>query len=326
MSGSVTVTPWLVLSSIANPVSIGKGAISTVKADLLYDSGILTDPSHPNLYYHNPANGHVPDGITVNFSSDTLGTVHPLIGSLLNGAATTTFKAGLITGISIIKSTVDSATSNVNVTITVPPVVASTNPVNNTVNIGLNKVIKITFNEPIKAGSMWIEFKNYTTGTAKSFTTNILNNVLSITPTMLLTTGTKYIVIIHSNSITDTLGTGFVGPYGIKFTTTLPPVVTSTNPVNNAVNVPINKIIKITFNKNIKYGTNPWIELNNTTIGKAKPFTTTITGSTLNITPLKPMSNGTHYTVILHTNSITDTTGAGLIGPYTNKYTTTNYY
>ena len=213
--------------------------------------------------------------------------------------------------------------NNLNVFDNTPPVIKSSNPVNNAVNVALNKVIQITFNEAIKLGSNpWIEL--YTTGNGIyiPFTSKINGNVLSITPTSLLA-GTKYTVILHTNSITDMEGNGLASPYTTRFTTTTPPVVTSTSPVNNAVNVALNKVIKIQFNKTIQFGTNPWIEFKNSS-GMGKPFKATISGSTLNITTNATMARGTTYTVIIHSNAVTDTTGtAGLATPYTTKFTTT---
>ena len=102
---------------------------------------------------------------------------------------------------------------------------------------------------------------------------------------------------------------GLAAAYTIRFTTTTPPVVTSTSPVNNAVNVALNKVIQINFNKTIIFGTNSWIELKTTNTGTAKPFTATITGSKLNIKPTTKLAKGTNYTVIIHSNAVTDTTG-----------------
>ena len=96
-------------------------------------------------------------------------------------------------------------------------------------------------------------------GVAKPFTTTITGSTLNITPTSLLAYGTSYTVIIHSNAVTDSTGTsGLAAPYTFKFTTVAPPtapVVTSTSPVNNAVNVATNSIVKINFNKSIKLAT-----------------------------------------------------------------------
>jgi methionine-rich copper-binding protein CopC len=207
----------------------------------------------------------------------------------------------------------------------VPPVVTSSSPLNNAVNVALNKVVQITFDKNIQFGTNpWIEFVISGTGTVVPFTSSILGNVLSITPDSLLAAGTKFIVVLHSNSITDLQGNGLAAPYTTKFTTTTPPVVTSTNPVNNAVNVALNKVIQITFDKNIQYGTNPWIEFVTSSTGTAKAFTTTISGNVLNITPTTPLAKGTKYIVVLHSNAVTDSTGtAGLASPYTTKFTTT---
>ena len=326
VSGPVTVGPWMVLTSNATPETIVTGATSTVTANLLYDSGILDDPSNPDFYYHDPVYGHVPDGILVNFASDALGTVNPLIASMVDGSASTTFTAGLNTGTSVITSTLDTATANANVLINsaVPPVVTSTNPVNNAVNVALNKVIQITFDKNIQFGTNpWIEFVISGTGTVVPFTSSILGNVLSITPDSLLAAGTKFIVVLHSNSVTDLQGSGLAAPYTTKFTTTTPPVVTSTNPVNNAVNVALNKVIQITFNKNIQLGTNPWIEFVISGTGTVVPFTSSILGNVLSITPDSLLAAGTKFIVVLHSNSITDLQGNGLAAPYTTKFTTT---
>ena len=165
----------------------------------------------------------------------------------------------------------------------------------------------------------------YKTGSGENvlFTSSIVGNVLSITPNSLLATGTQYTVILHPNSITDMIGNGLAADYTTKFTTTTPPVVTSTSPANNAVNVALNKVIQIKFNKNIKFGTDSWIELKTTNSGTAKPFTATITGSSLYIKPTTQLARGTSYTVIIHSNAVTDTTGtAGLVTSYTIKFRT----
>ena len=84
----------------------------------------------------------------------------------------------------------------------------------------------------------------------------------------------------------------------------------------------MNKVVQINFSKAIQLGTNPWIEFKNQ-YGQTKPFTTSINGSTLNLTTNAPYAKGTTYTVILHSNSVTSTGGAGLAAPYTTKFTTT---
>ncbi|MBZ2164573.1 Ig-like domain-containing protein [Methanobacterium spitsbergense] len=312
-----SVSKWLVLTTTSDPNTINTGETSNITADLLHDQDGV---------YQNPTGGHVPDGIVVNFASDALGTVNPLTGTMINGEASSIFTAGLNPGISTITSTVDAETVNTDVTINenVPPVVTNTDPVNNAVNVALNKVIGIVFDRNIQLGmNPWIELYETGTGNTKTFSTNILDNVLSITPSSILALGTQYSVILHSNSITNLAGIGLTAPYTTRFTTEAAPVVTSTSPLYNAFNVALNKVIQITFDKAIQLGTNPWIELKTSNSGTIVPYTTNIIGNVLSITPNSLLNAGTKYTVILHSNSITDMQGNGLNTPYTTIFTTT---
>ena len=414
--GTVTYDPWIVLNINENPSSISTGSSSIITADLTYNSNNQdTSILYPGQY--------LPDGISVNFSSDSLGNVNPGTNLTTNGLATTTFNSCNLPGNSVISTTVDvqtvsgiiniigtpvstaiivdpingakgnvvnlvatlndltnlpinnqlitfsvnnnivgSALTNAlgvatlpyiitqntgiytilatfagdstymvssntnNLNVVVPPTVTSSDPLNNATNVVVDKVIQITFSEAVKLATYpWIEFKN-ASGIAKPFTTSITGNTLNITPTTLLSYGTVYTVILHSNTVTDSTGTsGLAAPYALTFTTVAPPtppVVTSTSPVNNAINIATNSIIKINFNKAIKLATYPWIEFKNAS-GIAKPFTTSITGNTLNITPTTLLSYGTVYTVILHSNTVTDSTGtSGLAAPYALTFTT----
>ncbi len=101
-----TVTKWIVLTITAKPQTINDGDKSTVTADLLHD----------NLgNYLNPINGHVPDGITVNFSSDAYGSVNPETNNTTNGSTFTTF-TGHSSGVSEVSATVDQQTVTTNIT------------------------------------------------------------------------------------------------------------------------------------------------------------------------------------------------------------------
>ena len=270
------------------------------------------------------------EGKTIQFkiNNTTVGTAITNIQGIATLPYTITQNYGTYTILAqFLEDTIYTASSNtniLNVLDSTGPVVTSTSPANNAVNVALNKVIQINFNEAIKFGSNQL-IELYKTGSGENvlFTSSIVDNVLSITPNSLLATGTQYTVILHPNSITDMIGNGLATDYTTKFTTTTPPVVTSTSPANNAVNVALNKVIQIKFNKNIKFGTDSWIELKTTNSGTAKPFTATITGSSLYIKPTTQLARGTSYTVIIHSNAVTDTTGtAGLVTSYTIKFRT----
>jgi uncharacterized repeat protein (TIGR01451 family) len=94
--GSVLSDPWIILRVFANQTSVYNSQNAKVTASMLYDSGFLTDPNNPNLYYHDPQYGHVPDG-TVQLDIYDWGSFNTGTQSInlntLNGSADTTFFA-----------------------------------------------------------------------------------------------------------------------------------------------------------------------------------------------------------------------------------------
>ncbi|MGF7117621.1 Ig-like domain-containing protein [Methanobacterium oryzae] len=82
-----------------------------------------------------------------------------------------------------------------------PPTITSSDPSNYAVNVTRNKLIKVTFNEKIKAGNMWIELKS-SNGTTVPISKSISGNVLTINHS-LLEKGTKYTLVLHTDSIRD---------------------------------------------------------------------------------------------------------------------------
>ncbi len=201
---------------------------------------------------------------------------------------------------------------------TVRPKVNSADPLLNAINVPTNKTITITFTEPVKLGSNpWIVFKT-AKGVNIPFNATVSANELIITHSS-LAYGESYDVILHSDSITDLSNNGMI-LYSTNFTTITRPVIVSSNPVYNAVNIPTNKVIQIKFNRSIQYGNSSDIQFINSK-GTAIPFTTTITGNTLNIIPTQLLAHGSEYSIILHTNSIKDLAGNG-ISVFSTKFTT----
>lgn len=98
------------------------------------------------------------------------------------------------------------------------PRITSVNPKNNIANLVLDKTIKVTFNEDIKATpSYWIELVDKN-GTATDIKKSIRGKVLTITPTANLKANTKYYLKIHTGSVTDLAGNPFEAKT-IKFIT-----------------------------------------------------------------------------------------------------------
>ena len=133
----------------ANPLLIPKDGTSNITANLLYDS---------NGLYHNPINGHIPDGIPIYFNT-TLGIINSPVVTL-NGSATAQLGSGDVNGRANVSATDNQSVHTIVQIDTLPPNVKTVDPSNNSVQIPSNKVITITFSEPIKTGNGLIELKN----------------------------------------------------------------------------------------------------------------------------------------------------------------------
>ena len=145
VQSGVTVGPWLVLTPQA-PSNISSGIPTSIYADLLHDSGILTDPTNPDFYYHDPILGHIPDGIPVTFAGDALGSVNPLSGFTINGLVMTNL-TGIARGVSHPSFTVDSQTVSADITVgDITPPIVTANPTGGTYNTTKN--VTLTINEP----------------------------------------------------------------------------------------------------------------------------------------------------------------------------------
>ena len=216
------------------------------------------------------------------------------------------FRYGLINSASSVDSTV--------------PTVTTIDPSNNSVNVPTNKVIRVTFSEPIKAGTLSIGVKNAATGAYVPITTSISGNTLTITLNSNLLKATSYYIILNAGSITDLAGNSLKS-YTTKFTTdSTAPTVKTVDPANKATNVAVNKVIKVTFSEPIKAGT-LGVGIKNVKTGKYVSITKSINGNTLTMTLKGNLARATQYSIVLSKGSITDISGNPL-NTYTTKFTT----
>jgi Bacterial Ig-like domain len=177
------------------------------------------------------------------------------------------------------------------------PTVASSDPVNNAVSVARDKVVTVSFSEPVQGGTLNFELKN-SLGTVIPITSSVSGKVLTITPSSLLALGTGYNLILHTGSVTDLAG----NPLALKvihFTTDPPPTVTSIAPTKN--------IIIVSFSEAVQGG-NLCFELKNS-LGTVIPITNSISGNVLTITPSTLLVIGTGYNLILYEGSVTDLSG-----------------
>lgn len=207
--------------------------------------------------------------------------------------------------------------------------VVSTNPADGATGVSLNPAITINFSHAltaIDATKIVLKLTN-APGTHINFTSAFLGNTLTLTPQTALAAGTKYTVILNSGAATSSAAS-LVGPYVFRFTTGTKPVVTSTNPLNNAVGVLTNPTITVTFDQAVKKATG-WIQLKLTsnpgTFLTISDLTFSPNGRTVSFTPTAALAKGTKYTVIVHTGAVaSQSSDIANAGPVVFRFTTGN--
>ena len=205
--GNVNVSKWLILTLTADIASIKTNGTSTIKADLLHDS---------QGGYHDPASGHVPNGIRVNFAT-TLGTISGQ-SSIINGIAQSSLKGIPVASVTTVSAKID----NQNVTKildTIPPKVISTNPSNGATGVSRTATIAIKFSENIKSSTNWskIYMKNLTTGKIVTITTSITGNTLYIKMSLSRLRNNTYQIYIPAAAVKDNANNNLTAAYSFKF-------------------------------------------------------------------------------------------------------------
>lgn len=204
------------------------------------------------------------------------------------------------------------------------PMVSNTDPLNNAVNITLNKTITATFSVPMNPLTL-----NSSTFTVKQGTNTVAGAItysgstVSFTPTNLLTANTVYTVTITTGA-ENTLDTPLAANYVWNFTTAVVPTVTATDPLNNATGVNLNKTVTATFSVPM----DP-LTINATTF-TLKQGTTVIPGvvtytggTTASFNPVNSLDTGLIYTATITTGA-KSIAGIPLANNYVWNFTTVN--
>lgn len=299
--GSGNLTPWLVLSSTAYPTLIGNNFTSNIVVDLQHDNGILSDPTHPELYYHNPAMGHILNGIPLNFST-SLGTIG-ILSYMVNGTAQSIFNGGIISGLADVSAKVDNETVHAFVTIdTIAPIAWSN------VNSGLYNVNKLVSLFISKSGNIY-------------YTTNGFNPSIS---------SAKFIspILITSSTILKFFAVDAAGNPSPVYTAIytidkIAPKITYTYPKNYATRKSRTATLYFKFSENIKASTY-WskIYVKNLKTGKKVSIRKWISGRTLYIKTTSRRSAYTWYLIYIPYKAVKDYAGNNLLTSRIIKFKT----
>jgi hypothetical protein len=150
---------------------------------------------------------------------------------------------------SIVVLLIGCSKDDFNESVGICPIVESTNPSNDDVNIPLNQIILVTFNEEMDAST--INQDSFTIVGIGVVTGSISysGTTATFTPSVPLTPNTTYVCTL-TTALHDLSGNALQQDYAWSFTTgvILQPRVLSTNPAPNETGVFLNKVVSATFN------------------------------------------------------------------------------
>ena len=191
-------------------------------------------------------------------------------------------------------------------TVGICPIVESTIPANNAVNVPFNQIISATFNKEVNASTV-----NKSTfiikkadGTVINGTINYSGRTGTFTPESRLSANTTYTGRI-TTGVKDEMGNALQTDYIWTFSTgmTIVPVVITTDPAPNEINVVLNKTITATFSVPmdpstiISPATTFTLRQGTTVI----PGVVTYSGTTASFKPTNPLNVNTIYTATITT-------------------------
>jgi hypothetical protein len=202
------------------------------------------------------------------------------------------------------------------------PIVESTTPLSNALNVPLNQIITATFNEEMDPSSITSTTFTVVGVAPIAGTVTYTGNTASFAPAVLLAENTTYTARITTKA-KDLMGNFLQTDYVWAFSTgtLLRPVVITTDPINNAIAVKFDKTISATFNMPMNPST-----LNATTFKinqgtNAVAGAITYTGSTVSFVPTNPLLANTIYTVTI-TNGAKNSLNTAMVADYTWNFTT----
>lgn len=202
-----TVTQWLVLNIKGLPLKVGPNQASTITANVYTDSNGIDHSSDASKFFSDSE---------VTFTT-TFGNLNPLSSIMVNGQATSSLTASAF-GSADITANLDNQPVSTTITITdiIPPTVTSVDPVNKAKIKIVNKEIKITFSEPIQAGSAYDTISLTGPSGAVPMTKSITGNVLTLMPAFNYVNG-NYGIVIPVNAITDSFSNSLAAAFYSNF-------------------------------------------------------------------------------------------------------------
>jgi len=279
------------------------------------------------------------DPTTISNKSITLEGPAEIVGTVSYSGITATFTPGapLATSTTFtgrVKTSVKDVQGNAlqeefswtfSTSATITPMVLSTDPLNNSTGVLLNKTLSAKFNVAMNPST--INGNTFTLndgGTAVAGAVSYSGNNAYFNPNVDLNLNTLYTATITTGA-ENVAGDGITNDYIWTFTTgtQTSPTVVSTNPANNGTNVPLNKVISVQFNEPMDPATidgSSFLLMDGTT---AITGSVAFTNLTATFTPASNLSPNTLYSATITTNA-KNIAGAGLLNNHDWSFTTSN--
>ncbi len=220
-----------------------------------------------------------------------------------------------------------SADKTCNTSDIAPPIVKTTNPLNNATSVGVRTTITATFSEPMDSATFTATSFLVNDGTANiSGSISLNGTIVTFKPSSELNFGNKTYTVTIKNSVKDLAGNAMPNDFSWSFSTPedVPPRVLSTYPKDNTHGWQVHPTIKAIFSESMDAAT-----LTTATFIVNDGTTDTIGTVTYNnsdmmaiFTPSGNLSCDTLYTVTITTN-VKDTAGNKLESNKTWQFTTT---
>lgn len=203
------------------------------------------------------------------------------------------------------------------------PYVASSSPLQNEKEVGIDRNISLTYSEKIFPGDYFGNIELKSDGTAVEVSCSISDNILTVI-TKGLSTDRNYVLTIPAGAVKNALGEATKYSYTLCFTTvdTVAPSVVSTDPFYGETGVSTYKTIYMNFSEPIKAGPNfNGISINGVPVNEGL-FSLSINGNQIVIYHNGNFSYDTNYKVDIPQGAVTDIKGIEMASAYAFSFTT----
>jgi len=207
----------------------------------------------------------------------------------------------------------------------IAPTVLSTTPHASASGVPLNQRVSITFSEPMAPATISAATLTLRAGSAPIISTVTYSGTSAfLTPWELLQESTEYTVTLSTDA-TDLAGNTIESEFEWRFTTgttseTIPPTVSSTIPINNAVFVDIGQNISAMFSEPLDPATVTTTTMTVTSASVPVSGTVTYSGVTATFHPAANLVADALYDVSISTG-VTDLVGNPMANPYHWRFT-----